>query len=225
MEYTPPPTYNSIDVESSAKSSPAGQTKPLAYSCALWLITNVIAGLSIHYYKSGSPITLAITIITLLMIFYIVYRIGSAPKESTRWNWSCITYLPALQLFLFMLVFFSNKGLNRWLTVSVYSGGLMSVILGYCFMQGVENWDADTLWEQHNGHKIYTAPLLVIAGLHLTDLLPGTWINMAYFVYFSVVLALTTKHIYTNTDNERILPYNMRINAITGLMFLALSSI
>ncbi|AGO11616.1 AaceriADL165Cp [[Ashbya] aceris (nom. inval.)] len=226
MEYTPPPSYNSIDLETQDKSGavPAGLS-PILLSCSLWVLTTILAGLVLHYETSGSPVVLGSVIASLVAILYIVFHINKLLKDGSRWIWTCLSYFPMLQLFICTLLFFANRGLAYWVTVSAFSAVLMGTVLLYCSYQTQEDWDQDTLWEQKNQIPLYAAPLMAIAALHITGLVRLQWIYRAYFIYLSVLLSLTTKHVYLNTDVRAVLSSNGQINAIMLFMFLSLSVI
>ncbi|AAS51755.2 ADL165Cp [Eremothecium gossypii ATCC 10895] len=226
MEYTPPPSYNSIDLESQGKSGaiPAG-LNPIILSCALWILTTTLAGLVLYYERAGTPAVLGSMIACLVAILCIVFHINKLLKDNSRWLWTCLSYFPVLQLFICTLLFFSNRGLAYWVTVAAFSAVLMGTVLLYCSYQSQEDWDQDTLWEQKNQIPLYAAPLMAIAALHITGLVQLQWIYRAYFIYLSVLLSLTTKHVYLNTDVRSVLSSNGRINAIMLFMFLSLSVI
>ncbi|AET37802.1 uncharacterized protein Ecym_2045 [Eremothecium cymbalariae DBVPG len=226
MEYTPPPSYNSIDLESQAKTGGVSERYgTTALSCGLWGLTTVLSALTIHYDSSGSLVSLGVTIPTLLTLFYVVFHINNRIQDGSKWIWTCISYFPALQLFISALIFFSDRGVWHWFTVCLFSCTLITIVLIYCSWQTIEEWEQDADWEARNQFVIYGIPLMAIAALYLTAIVPPRWIATAYFLYLSVLLSLTTKNLYLNTELEHVLFSNMRINAIMFFMFLSFSSL
>lgn len=225
MDYTPPPSYNSIDVESNTKSPLLSRSMNLVQATELWIFTNGMGAFLINYYAYGSLYLMVATIICLLQIFYIIYRIGSLSAENGIYCRKYLAYIPGTQLFLASLIHFSGRGLEHWITVTVYTAGLICIIFGYCMIQTAEDREKDSYWERSHKYKIYTYPLMIIAAIHLIDMTPQPWVGMAYFTYLSMALALAAKQTYINTNPRKVLLLIIRINAIMFFMYLGLSAI